>query len=287
VQIRKFIAFYCPTCHILNVRCHVGKMKIRHLLLYILILSTLHSSGQLLNVSGKVIDERLEELPGVNIYDLDTTLLTTTDLDGTFELENSPTNLLLGFLGYEWLNISLTNDCANPEIIMLFDVNYHYKSHRKVDRLRKKRFANRVNIQEQAYEQDIFQNDESCFDYKFIPIKPELDEIRNWMNDKKIEIQEDFEQLSAGDTIYVPYSGASTNSVHSGYSNYVDYDCIVEGIVISKNKKRKGFNILYRVADLDECIYETLTHNDEVVNVGDTIQHNMRHFRLITASNKR
>lgn len=262
-------------------------MKTKYLLLYISIFSTLNSSGQLLNVSGKVIDEHLEEVPGVNIYDLDTTLLTTTDLDGTFELENSPTNLLLGFLGYEWLNISLMNNCANPEVIMLFDVNYHYKSHRKIDRLRKKRFNNRVNIQEQAYEKGTFQNKEPCFDYEFIPNKPELDQIRNWMNDKKIEIREDFEQLSAGDTIYVPYSGPSTNSVHSGYSNYVDYDCLVEGIVISKNKKRKGFNIYYRVVDLNECIYETLTHNDEIVNVGDIIQHNMRHFRLITASNKR
>lgn len=262
-------------------------MKTRYLLLlYISIFSTLHSSGQLLNVSGKIIDEDLEEMPGVNIYDQDKTLLTTTDLDGTFGLENSPTNLLLGFLGYECLNISLTNDCTNPEIIMLFDVNYHYKSHRKIDRLRKKSFDNRVSIHEQAYEQGIFQNDQPCFEYEFTPIKPELDKIRNWMNEKKIEIRKDFEQLSAGDTVYVPYSGANTNSVHSGYSNYVDYDCLVEGVVISKNKKKKGFNIYYRVVDLDECTYVTLTHNDEVVSVGDTIQHNMRHFRLITASNK-
>ncbi len=243
-----------------------------------------YSSGQLLNISGKVIDEDLVGLPGVNIYDQDTTLLATSNLDGTFELENSPTNLLFGAVGMEWLNISLTTNCHNPEIIMLVDVLYHYKSHRKIDRLRKKRFDNRINIHEQAFERGIFQNEAPCFDYVFTPIKSELDEIRTWMNKKKIDIREDFKQLSIGDTVYVPYSGPSTNSVHSGYSNYVDYDCLIKGTVLKKDRKKRGFNIFYRVINMDDCIYERLTNNDEIVNIGDTIQYDMRHFRLITTS---
>lgn len=262
-------------------------MRTRYLLLFISVFSTFYSSGQHLNVSGKVIDENLEGLPGVNIYNQDTTLLTTTDLDGTFELENSPINLLFGAVGMEWTSISVTSNCINPEIIMLVDVIYHYNSHRKIDRLRKERFNNRLKLYEQAYEQGIFQNKSPCFNYEFVPYKPQLDEIRKWMKQKKGEIRDDFKQLSIGDMIYVPYSGPSTNSVHSGYSNYVDYDCLIKGTVLKKNKKRRGFNILYRVMDMDDCIYETLTHNDEIVNVGDTIQHNMRHFRLITASNRR
>lgn len=237
-------------------------------------------------LSGKVIDEYLEELPGINIYDKDTVLLTTTDLNGTFELKNPPPNLLLGFIGMEWLNISLSN-CANPEIIMLVDVLYHYKSHRKIDRLRKKRFDNKIKIHKQAYEQGIFQNEKTCIDYEFIPDKPELDKIRTWINKKKLEIREDFKQLTLGDTVRIPYSGSSTNSVHSGYSNYTDYDCIITGTVVKKDKKKGGFNILYKVINMDDCNNETLTHNGNIVNIGDSIKYNMRHFRLIKASNKR
>jgi hypothetical protein len=235
-------------------------------------------------LSGKVIDEYLEELPGINIYDKDTVLLTTTDLDGTFELNNPPSKLLLGYIGMEWLNVSLTN-CTNPEIIMLVDVLYHYKSHRKIDRLRKRRFDKRIKLHAQAYEEGIFQNKKTCIDYVFTPIKPELDEIRTWMNKKKLEIREDFEQLNVGDTVLVPYSGSSTNSVHSAYSNYTDYDCIIAGTVLKKDKKKRRFNILYEVIDMDDCNHETLTHNDNIVNIGDSIKYNMRHFRLIRTSN--
>jgi hypothetical protein len=262
-------------------------MKTTYLSLLIFFLTTYSSTAQHLNVSGRVIGEDLEGFPGVSIYDEDTTLLTTSNLDGTFELSNSPTKLIFATVGAEWDNISVSDSCSRLEVILLLASTYHYKSHRKIDRLRKEQFDNRVELHKRAFEQGVFENDSPCFDFTFLPNKPELDEIRTWMNEKKVEIREEFEQLSAGDTVYIPYSGTSTNSVHSGYSNYVDYECLIEGVVISKNKKQKGFNIFYRVTDLDSCNYETLTHNDDVVNVGDTIQYNMRHFRLITASNKR
>lgn len=259
-------------------------MKIRYLLLIISVFLTFSSKSQ--QLSGKVIDEYLEELPGINIYDKDTVLLTLTDLDGTFELKNPPSELLLGFVGMEWLSISLTN-CTNPEIIMMADVIYHYKSHRKIDRLRKKRYDNRVKIHEQAFKQGIFKSEKPCVNYEFIPIEPELDEIRYWMNEKKIEIKEEFNQLSVGDTVFVPYSGPITSSVHSAYSDYTNYDCIITGIVLKKNKRRMGFNIQYQVIDMEDCIYESLTHKEQEVKVGDIIEYNMKHFRLMTSSNIR
>ncbi len=267
-------------------------MKTRYLLLYISVFSTLNTSGQLLNVSGKVIDEHLEEVPGVNVYDLDTTLLTTTDLDGTFKLEHSPTNLLLGSVGYEWLNISLTDECSNPEIIMQFDVLYHYRSHRKVDRLRKRRFDNRVNIHEQAFEQGIFQKDSSCLDYEFIPDKPVLDEIRSWMKQKKGVIKEELEQLVAGDTIFVPYGttwrydGTDRTALHqySSYTDETEFNCMIAGTLIKKD--RRG-NMEFRVIDISECDYEAIALNDQPVNVGDVLECNMKYFRVITSSKRR
>ncbi len=265
-------------------------MKIRYLLFYITIFSTIHSSGQLHNVSGKIIGEDLEELPGVNIYDLDTTLLTTTDLDGTFEIGNSPSNILLGYVGFEWLDISLTNNCVEPEIIMLFDVLYHYKSHRKIDRLRKKRFDNRVNVYQQAFEQGIFQNNKPCFEYEFIPDKPALDEIRSWMKQKKGVIKEELKQLAEGDTIYIPYGttwrydGTDRTALHqySSYTDEIEFNCMIAGTLM--NKDRQG-NITFRVIDTSECNYEAITLNDELVNTGDVLKCNMKYFRVVTASN--
>ena len=242
-------------------------------------------TAQSLKISGKVIGEDLVELPMVNIYDTDTTLLTTSSLDGTFELTLEANELLLGYLGMQWEKIAVSESCSKLEVILLLDGTYHYNSHRKIDRIRKARFDKRGKIHGKAFEQGTFKNDTPCFQYEFVPAKPELDEIRLWMNKKKIKIREEFNRLSIGDTIQVPYSGPRTSSVHSGYSDYTNYDCLITGTILKKDKKRQGFNIQYEVINMDNCIYESLTHKEQVVSLGDTIEYNMKHFRVITASN--
>ena len=256
--------------------------------LIIFIFSGFCALGQSLVIQGKVLDTDLEGLPGIYIYDQDTTLLTTSDLKGNFQLTLSePTRLLFGGVGMEWENIMVSKNCTNIEVIMIIDVLYHYKSHRKIDRLRKRDFDNRIKLHKKASEQGIFVLTTPCFNYDFIPNKPELDEIRAWKKKKHIEIREEFNQLTLGDTIYVPYSGPNTGSVHSAYSDYTNYDCIITGTVLRKDKKRRGFNIQYKVIDMNNCIYESLKHKEKVVNVGDTIEYNMKYFRLITISNIR
>ena len=261
-------------------------MRLSCFLLFVSILSSFCSFGQSLNIKGKVLDNELLALPGVNIYDQDTLLLTTSDWNGNFELSlTEPNRLIFGYIGMEWENLLISSSCANLEIIMLYATLYHYNSHRKIDRLRKEEFDKRMLLHEQAFEQGIFESATPCFKYQFIPDKPELDEIRKWMNKKKIEIREEFKQLSIGDTIYVPYSGSGTNSIHTSYSDYTNYDCLIEGIVLEKDKKRRGFNILYMVINMDNCNYQPFMNDDKAVKVGDSIKHNMRYARLITASN--
>jgi len=236
-------------------------MRIDFLIIFVSILSGFCTLGQSLNIQGKVLDADLEGLPSVSIYDQDTTLLTTTDLSGHFKLTLSePTRLNFGFVGMEWENIMVSRNCTDLEIIMMADVLYQYKSHRKIDKLRKEDFNNRIKLHEQAFEQGIFASATPCFKYEFISNKPELDEIRDWMNKKKIEIREEFKQLNIGDTIYIPYSGPRTSSAHTSYSDYTNYDCLITGTILNKDKKRRGFNIHYKVINMDNCIYESLTH---------------------------
>lgn len=260
-------------------------MRISFLIIFILILSGFCAFGQSLNIQGKVIDTGLEGLPGVDIYVQDTILLARADLNGNFKLTLSePTRLSFRYLGMETEEIMVSAKCSDLEIIMIYAGSYHIRSHRKIDRLRKKDFDGRMKFHEQAFKQGIFTSAIPCFKYKFIPDKPELDEIRDWMNKKKIEIREEFNQLNIGDTIYVPYHGSSTNKVYSAYSDYINYDCLITGIVLNKDKKKRGFNIHYKVINMDNCIYKSLTHKEQVVKVGDTIEYNMRHCRLIKAS---
>lgn len=240
--------------------------------------------AQSFQISGRIIDEDLVGIPGVQILDQDSTLLATSKFDGTFELSVGTPKLQFGYIGFEWEELLISEDCSFLEIIMLQAALYHFKSHRKIDRDRKKIFDSRVSLHKQAYQEGIFKSSSPCFEYKFKPDKPELDIIRVWMNKKKRDIKNEYKQLSIGDTILVPYSGSGTNSIHSAYSDYTEYDCLVTGLVLSKNRKRRGYNLLYKVLSLDNCVYEELKHNDEAILVGDPIWHNMRFARTIMAS---
>jgi hypothetical protein len=270
-----------------NVRCYSQLiMKVRHTLIFLSLFFSYYSSGQSWDIKGTVLNTEFEKLPQVNIYDKDTILLTTTDWEGHFNLSISkPSNLIFAFLATEWESIMVSENCTELEVIMIPQVRRHYKSHRKIDRHRKKDFNDRMNLYEQAFEQGLFKSSSPCFEYKFIPDKPALDEIRSWMNEKDVEIKEKFKQLQIGDTIYIPYSGPSTNQVHSAYSDYLDYDCLITGIVSKKDRKRRGLNINYNVINMDKCVYDNFTHKEKVIKIGDSIRYNMRHCRLITASN--
>lgn len=258
-------------------------MKICFLTFTLLLYCGLSSVAQLLQIHGKIIGSDLEALPGVQIY-ADTVLLANSKQDGTFELTLSkPTEVSFGFIGMHWEDILVSNNCENLEILMLPEPIYHYKSHKKIDRLRKQTFDNRMEFHEQAFENGIFTTPAPCFNYKFVPIKPELDKTRKWIKKKKIVIRKEFNQLNPSDTVYIPYSGPRTNSVHTSFSDYTNYECLITGTVIKKDKKRRGLIVHYKVVNMDNCAYKILRHRGNEVSVGDTIEHNMKYARLITA----
>ena len=271
----------------IHPRLAVIQLKMRNLfaLFFVNLIFLLDMTAQPFQISGRIIDEDLEGIPGVQILDQDSTLIATSKLDGTFELSVGTTILQFGYIGFEWEEILIPENCSFLEIIMLQAALYHFKSHRKMDRDRKKIFDSRKSLHQQAYQDGIFKSSSPCFEYKFKPDKPELDKIRAWMNKNKKVIRNEYKQLIIGDTILVPYSNSGTNSIHSAYSDYTDYDCLVTGLVLNKNRKGGGYNLLYEVLNLDNCVYEELKHNNKAIVVGDSIWHNMRFARTITPSN--
>ena len=150
------------------------------LIWFLLFISLNNIAGQTRTVSGRIIDEDLETVPQALINSTDTILIDKTDLDGLFHLQIpiETKELLIGCVGMEWKVISLSKDCENIDIVLMYSANYDFKSHRKVDRLRKERFNKLSEIHELAYKKGLFSTEKPFYDFGFEPIKQRLDEIR-------------------------------------------------------------------------------------------------------------
>ncbi|MGL2963713.1 hypothetical protein ACSVH2_07835 [Flavobacterium sp. RSB2_4_14] len=110
-----------------------------------------------------------------------------------------------------------------------------------------------------------------------------------------------FNNLKIGDTIKIPF-GTQTNYekegntdliVYSIYSDMKNYECIIEGVVLSKNKKNNGYNIQYKITNIDLCKFDKIVHytrkvkGSEIVNnmkemkVGEILIHNIKYYKLL------
>jgi len=141
------------------------------IVLYIVVMSTPVLNAQhSKKIKGRVISEDLEILPGTKIYNMDTTVLGSTDRDGYFEIEVpiETNELLLGFIGMEWTSAKIEDDCQNLEIIIMADVIYDFIPIKKINRKRKKRFRQLPKKHKEAYEKGIFKSSDLCVCYVFI-----------------------------------------------------------------------------------------------------------------------
>lgn len=242
-------------------------------------------------IKGRIIDENIESLPDAGVYDHDTIQLGKTDLEGYFEINipEGTNNLIFGGIGYEWAMVLIPDSCDYSEVILLHEGTYHYKSHRKIDRLRRRRFENIPIIHQEAFEKGIFKDINPCFTREFDPIKPQLDEIREQARAKRKQNKKNFEKLSLGDTIRIPFSGSykhdgtdrTTLFVYSYLTDGDNFDCVIEGVITDKNKNRKGYNLVYEVTDLDKCKNDSMVYEGEVVALGQTLEHNMKYFKVL------
>ena len=233
-------------------------------------------------IKGQVLDEEsLEPLPAVYIYATDTTLLGETNLDGFFEVnlfENS-NQLIVAAVGYEWANITIPKNCQYIEFILLIHFHYHYKSHNKIDRLRKKRFDKIPELHLKAFQKRLFNNKQPCYHREFIPDKPILDEIRDEMKALSIQNKENFKALSIGDTIRIPY-GPNANTFYSLFGNWNSFECEIVGVVVGKNQKKGGYNVIFKITSLDKCQIAPAKLKEDQIFIGQIRDYNMRYFKL-------
>jgi hypothetical protein len=269
-------------------------MKITTILIIAVLFLTLKLNGQNRIISGRVITEDLEPLPMLDIKNSDTVLLGKTDMDGRFKIciPQETDRLLFSYLGMEWTEIKLRKGCDTIEVIMMYDVIYDFITLKKVDRLRKKRFDNLPNLHSDAVRNGLFENNVICYDRVFEayePAKPVRDSINKVYKLKRKQIKDTFKGLALGDTIRIPYSGTwrydgtDRTTLHS-YSYFIDednYDCIIKGIITEKNKRKGGYNLIYRVIDFKDCHFQNIVLNGQELKGGELIEYNMRYFKIL------
>jgi hypothetical protein len=269
-------------------------MKITSILILGILFLSHNLNGQNRIIIGRVISEDLEPLPGLDIENSDNLLVGKTDMDGRFKisLPQETDSLLFRYIGMEWTYIKLKKDCDTVEVVVMYDVIYDFITLKKVDRLRKKRFDNLSNIHSDALKNGLFENNNICYERAFIeynPPKPVRDSINKENKLKREQNKDSFKGLALGDTIRIPYSGSwredgtDRTTLHL-YSNGVDgedFECIIRVVIIDKNKRKGGYNLVCRVIDSKDCHYDNIVRNGKELKVGETIEFNMKYYKIL------
>ncbi|RKN80258.1 peptidase associated/transthyretin-like domain-containing protein [Ulvibacterium marinum] len=219
----------------------------------------------------------METAIGITVFNKDTIEIEKTDLNGYFQIElpKETDKLIFAGLGYEWATITVPKECETLEIILFLAATYDFMSPRKVDRLRKKEFDKLPELHSQAFQKGLFKTEKTCVSRRFEPDFPELDEIRRQHKLTKKQIKAKFKELEIGDTVKVP------SESWSAYTDSTAFGCLVTGTIIGKNKKKRGYNLILKVSN-SLCENGQATYNGKKVEIGESITHNMKYFKIVT-----
>lgn len=249
------------------------------------------ANGQRL-IKGRIIDENFQIPAYAGIYVNDTTKIGSADLNGYFEVTIPEGKRILTFraTGYESALIFFPKECENLEVILLLGATYDFKSSKKIDALRKQRFNKLPSIYLEAFQKGIFKFEKPCFKQDFISHKQRLDSIGKIITDKTQENKKDYENLLIGDTIKVPLSpcyncdGHLRTMLH--YYSYVidmaNFPCVIEGVILNKRANKKGYFLEFKISQIITNEIRPLIFNDKEINVGGTLEYNMKYFKVIT-----
>lgn len=251
------------------------------------LVTSLHAQTR--TILGRVVSEGLEPLLYVLIQGNDTTLFGKTDSSGRFKIEipRQTQTLRLNDIGFEETVIKLKNDCDTLEIVMLYAWTHDFESPKQIDRHRLKQFNKLPELHSRAYEKGLFSKQAICYSNEFKPDRPYFDEVKRQMEKKEAELKQIFEKVNVGDTIKIPFNEQSrqdgTDSAalfsYSAFTDYTAYDCMIKGIVVGKNKKHKGYNLVYRVIDCDMCKPSNI-YKGKTMKIDEVFEYNMRKYKL-------
>lgn len=243
------------------------------------VLIPLLSFGQTRRITGKIIDDHFETLPFVGIYTTGHMLLGKASINGEFTLDipEKTETLLFAAVSYEHTLIKIINKCEYIEVVMIEAANFHYISNAKIDRIRKREFNKLLSVHTKAFQKGVFLSSSPCYKQEFEPQKKSLDSIGRLikLNDKQVKAY--FKKLKAGDSIRIPH--------HPDYGYLTgdrsDYNCIIRGIVIRKDRKKHGYNLTYRVSGFELCKDEDFKEKRNKIIEGQVLRYNIRYDKII------
>lgn len=267
----------------------------RQVLLLALLLTSLLANAQTRTrtIAGRVLFDDLSPGYEATIWVYDTLQLGTSGLNGDFTIE-LPTNadkMVIRMLGMETASVKLPQDCSRLEVVMIPDVIYHYRSHQKVDRRRKRSFDNIPELHSNAFAKGLFTTPTPCYTREFKRAKPQLDEIRRELRMERDRIKTLFGKLEIGDTIQVPFSGTyrsdgtdrTTLTPWAYFTDETQFPCLIEGIVTDKHRQRPGYTIEIKITDCNSCTYDTpIIYQGKDMAIGTVFRHDMRMLKVLT-----
>ena len=132
--------------------------------------SSLYSQNK--TIKGRVIDNHnLDSLAYVSIIINDTVEVGRTDLNGVYKIDIPilVNKILFRSVGMEPAIIELADTCNEVEVVMMFSGTYDFKTLKKVDKLRMKKFKKLPALHKEAFAKGIFKTDNACYTQEFIP----------------------------------------------------------------------------------------------------------------------
>jgi hypothetical protein len=265
-------------------------MRTTIILITILFFGGIRLTAQIRTIYGRVIDEGdLTTVPFAYIQSQDKQMLGKADIDGRFKIDipQYTQTLLFSMIGFEIATIRL-NYCDTVEVVMMYSSTYDFMSSRKIDKDRLRRFNKIPELHLQAYNKGLFTKESVCYTREFEPWKPKFDSIEKEATRKRVEIKSTFKKLKVGDTIRIPFDGQfshnSADSVtvyaYSSLSGWKNFDYIIEGVILSKNTHKRGYNLVYKVINCDLC-KQPIILKGRTIKIGEVFTHNMRYYKVL------
>jgi len=264
-------------------------MRKFYILLAVFVFNSLIVSAQKRTIQGRIISHELESLSHVYIFQNDTIELGRTDQYGKFSIDISSDVIRLASVGFETAVIALKPDCDYVELVLMPNWHIDFASPRQVDKFRRKEFDKIPDLHSLAFANGIFRKKEVCYTREFRPDKPVLDSITKVIKARYFELKNVFKVISIGDTIGIPFAqsfnyDAERRTALNGYSAYGSVPpnhCRVEAVVVSKNKKNGGLNLVYRVLNVGTC-GANCKYGDQPMREGIMFDVNMKYYMIMS-----
>jgi len=128
-----------------------------------------------------------------------------------------------------------------------------------------------------------FENINICYDRDFEAYKPELDKISRELKEFDKINKNDFKDLNLGDLVKIPFGiDTSEKRISTYYSPCMDcrendYDYVIKGEIINKNRRRLTLEI--KITEMQP--YDSLEYRGKFINVGSDIEYEMKYFEVI------